>query len=979
MTSDNHGFEKIYSRHVDELNGQATLYRYKQTGTELLSIENDDENKVFAAAFRTPPPDSSGVAHILEHIVLAGSRKYPVKEPFIELVKGSLASFVNAMTYPDKTIYPVASQNQQDFYNLIDVYLDAVFHPRILPHIFEQEAWHYELNDAQDPLTFKGVVFNEMKGSMSNPDRILEQEILEEVYPDTSYAFNSGGNPRNIPDLSYEALKGFYQQLYHPSNARIYFYGDDPVEERLRIVDQYLKDFDRLDPESTIELQPRFDKTRQRTRKYMASASDDDEAKSMATVNWLLFEPNDPVRFLSAEILTEILMGTPASPLRKALIDSGLGEDVVGTGHNMGFSTDASRQLFFTAGLKGVKEENVDKVAPLVQETLESQVRDGLDPDTIAAAVNTVEFGLREMNTGSFPRGLAYVLRSMGTWLFDGDPLTLLEYEKPLQAVKDALAEHPTYFEDMIKTWFLDNPHKVELILLPDETLAAQEEAIETERLEKVRQGMDSTDLEAVMERTRELHQLQEKPDSPDDLAKLPFLQLSDLDPKIQTIPLQQVDSPAATTLYHALPTNSIVYLDLGFDLHALSEEELPWVPLLGRALLEMGTEKEDYVKLSQRIGRDTGGISAHTMTSLLQESDEATAWLFLRGKATTNKANRLLSILEDVLLMPLLDNPERFKQILLEQKARKQSGIVAAGHAVVNSVLRSAYNQADWAGEKMGGISSLFFINDLTKTLDTQWEKTLTALQEVLAKLINRRAMIVNVTVDGSDWPDFQSQLKDFLEKLPQMEVSRQEWAPDYNHANLGLTAPSQVNFVGLSHDLYQAGYTYTASSAVANRYLGTTYLWEKVRVQGGAYGGFGTFSRLSGVYSFLSYRDPNVLKTLEAYRGAGRFLKELDLSQDELSKSIIGAIGDMDTYRLPDAKGYLSMSRFLTGDSDQARQARRDQVLSTTAEDFKAWGQTLMDVSDQGRVVVLGSEEAIQKANDEKGGDWLEISKVL
>lgn len=978
MASKKHGFEQIYSRHIPELNGQATLFRHQKTGTELLSIENDDENKVFAVAFRTPPPDSSGVAHILEHIVLCGSRKFPVKEPFIELFKGSLKTFVNAMTYADKTIYPVASQNLQDLYNLIDVYLDAVFHPLMLPYVFEQEAWHYELENPEEPLTFKGVVFNEMKGAMSNPDRVLEQEIIEALYPDTSYAHNSGGNPRNIPDLTYKALKGFHQQLYHPSNARIFFYGDDPPDERLRMINEYLKEFDPIDPKSSIALQPRFDQPKTVTRKYMVSASDEDEAKSMATVNWLLFEPTDPTRVWAAEILAEILMGTPASPLRKALIDSGLGEDVIGTGHNMGLSGDPYRQLFFTAGLKGVKTENVDKVAPLIHKTLETLLAEGLDPATIAAAVNTTEFALREMNTGSFPRGIAYAVRSMGTWLFDGDPLTLIEYEQSLDDIKTAIDSHPTYFEDMIKELFLDNTHQVELKLLPDEGLAAEEEAAEKERLEKAKAAMNSDALQAIIDRTRELKELQEKPDSPEDLAKLPFLKLSDLDQKIQTIPSQRVDAPIPTLLYHDLPTNSIVYLDLGFDLHALSEDELPWIPLLGRALLEMGTEEEDFVKLSQRIGRDTGGIGTHTFTSSLEQSDGAAAWFFMSGKATIDKVDRLLSILEDVLLMPLLDNKERFRQIILEQKARKESGIISSGHVVVDSVLRSAYNLADWASGQMGGVNSLFFVNDLAKSIEKNWDETLAALQGVLAKLINRQAMIVNVTMDGSDWPAFQPQLNDFLEKLPQADIHRREWKPDYDHGNIGLTVPSQVNFVGTSFNLYDQGYQYNASAAVANRYLQTSYLWEKVRVQGGAYGGFSAFSRLSGVYSFLSYRDPNVLKTLDAYAGAGRFLKELDLSQDELTKGIIGMIGNMDTYRLPDAKGYVSMTRYLVGDDDEARQKRRDQVLSTTAEDFKTWGQVLMD-APKGRVVVLGSEDAIQKANDEKGGDWLKIIKVL
>lgn len=441
-----HGFQLFRDQDIPELNTRAKLFRHVKTGAELLSLENDDENKVFGITFRTPPTDATGVAHILEHSVLCGSRKYPVKEPFVELLKGSLQTFLNAFTYPDKTCYPVASQNLQDFYNLIDIYLDAVFYPRLTPHIFQQEGWHYELENPDDPLIFKGVVFNEMKGAFSSPDRMLAEYSRHSLFPDTTYGLQSGGHPQHIPDLTYAQFKTFHQSYYHPSNARIFFYGDSPAEDRLRLVNDYLEDFEPLEIDSAVRLQPCFDQPKHIEHFYAVSQDAGAGKKDMVTVNWLLAETSDPETNLALHVLEHILIGMPASPLRKALIDSGLGEDLAGVGLE-----DELRQMYFSTGLKGINVQSANQVEALILQTLTRLAEEGIDPHTIEAALNTIEFRLRENNTGDFPRGLLLMLRSLTAWLYNGDPLALLAFEAPLASIKARLADDGTYFEDMIR------------------------------------------------------------------------------------------------------------------------------------------------------------------------------------------------------------------------------------------------------------------------------------------------------------------------------------------------------------------------------------------------------------------------------------------------------------------------------------------------------------------------------------------------
>ena len=967
-----HGFELLKEQDVPEMNTKARLFRHEKTGAELLSLENDDENKTFGATFRTPPKTSNGIAHILEHSVLAGSEKYPVKEPFVELLKGSLQTFVNAFTFPDKTCYPCASQNLQDFYNLIDVYVDAVFHPLLPKHILDQEGWHYELEDAEKEMIYKGVVFNEMKGAYSNPDRILGEAVQQSLFPGHVYELSSGGDPKVIPELTYEEFIGFHQAYYHPSNARIMFYGDDDPEERLRLMDAYLADYEAAPPDSEIPLQPVMDTPQERTVSYAASDAD---AKSDVALSWLLSEQGDTQSAFGLKILANILLGNPAAPLRKALIESGLGEDLAGVGLE-----DELRQSYFSTGLKGINPENAEKVEQLILDTLTDLAQNGIDPDTVAASMNTAEFRLRENNTGGYPRGVIVMLRALQFWLYDQDPIAPLAFEAPLNGIKEKLADGEKYFEDLIQRYFIENQHRTRVLLVPDTELNKKEESAEKEKLATIQKEMSKEELDDVIRTTKELIERQNTPDSPEALATLPALSLDDLDKENKTIPLFEEKVSDVPLLHHDLPTNGILYLEMGFDLHVLPVDLLPYVGLFGRALFEMGTESEDFVKLSQRIGRDTGGIYADTYTSSITDSNASAAYLFLRGKSTTEQASKLFEILGDVLKTVKLDNPERFKQIVLEEKAGMESGLIPSGHMVVHGRLISKFQEVGWLSEKMEGIDFLFFLRELAERIDNEWEEVLNDLELVRELLVNQKNMLLNVTCEVEAWREMRPALSALTGSLPEAEPYYAHWNYETDNQPEGLTIPAQVNYVGKGANLYYLGYKLNGSVAAINRYLGMTWLWEKVRVQGGAYGGFAVFDQKSGLFNYLSYRDPNLLETLDNYDGTGEFLKELELSDEELTKVIIGAIGGMDTYRLPDAKGYTSMSRYLTGITDEALQQYRDELLATTQEDFKAFASILARAKNAGHVVVLGSEDAIKAANEKLGKkEKLNIIKVM
>jgi presequence protease len=963
-------FTLLQEQDIPEIASTAKLYRHDKTGARLLSVLNADENKVFGINFRTPPQSSNGIAHIMEHSVLCGSRKYPVKEPFVELIKGSLSTFLNAFTYPDKTCYPVATTNLKDFYNLIDVYLDAVLYPLIPERTLQQEGWHYELDSPDAPLTFKGVVFNEMKGALSSPDDLLGELSQQSLFPDTPYGLNSGGDPAVIPDLTYEEFKNFHETYYHPSNSYVYFYGDDPEDERLRLLDEWLDAFESKEINSVLPLQPQWQAPKRITHPY--DSGDSDDAKAYVTVNWLMPESTDPEATLSLSVLSHILLATPASPLKKALLDSGLGEDVTG-----GYQEEL-RQGYFTAGLKGVQRENLDKVENLIHATLAELAQNGLDPETVAASLNTIEFRFREQNTGQFPRGLFLMLNALAPWLYEGDPISGMAFEAPLKAVK---SQPKGYFESLIKQHLIDNPHRASLHLVPDPEEGKRKEAAEAERLARARAALTPEQIEKLIANVADLIKHQESPDSPESLATLPALKLSDLEREVKPIPLEIGELHGSKLLTHDLPTNGILYLDLGFDLHSLPADLLPFVGLMGRALLQMGTETQDYVALTQRIGKSTGGVRAEVLASAIRESQNSALYFFLRGKATTDKASELLAILQDVLLTAKLDNRERFKQIVLEDKAGAEAGLIPGGHLVVKNRLSARFSEADWVSEQIGGLDNLFFLRQLAEEIEKDWDSVLGKLETVRRLLLNRASMVVNVTLDSASYGTLHPHLAALIEAIPvESQKSNVKATFDFRPStkNEGLTIPAQVNYVGKGANLYALGYEPHGSVHVIRRYLGTTWLWDKIRVQGGAYGGFSTFDIATGTFAYLSYRDPNLLASLDNYDATPAFLRNLDLSESELTKTIIGASGMLDPYLLPDAKGWTSMLRHLTNYTDEVRQQIRDEALGASVADFKNFADVLEQVAQKGEVVVLGSASAIEKANQERAG-LLDVKKVM
>jgi Zn-dependent M16 (insulinase) family peptidase len=965
-----HGFELLREQDLPEINSAGRLYRHAKTGAELLSLVNDDENKVFGIAFRTPPADSTGIAHILEHSVLCGSRKYPVKDPFVQLMKGSLNTFLNAITYPDKTIYPVASQNLQDFYNLVDVYLDAVFYPRIGPYVLQQEGWHYELTAPDAPLTYKGVVYNEMKGNYSSPDGMLAEWSQRSLFPDTAYGFDSGGDPKHIPELTYSAFKSFHERFYHPSNARILFYGDDEADERLRRLDAYLGAFERIEVSSGVALQPRFHAPRRVTRTFAASGSGTRNA--MMTVNWMFDEVAATETALALRILRHVLVGTPASPLRKALIDSGLGGGVTG-----GDLVGDLRQPMFSIGLKDIDPADAGKVEELALATLAGLARNGIDPLTLDASLNTVEFKLRENNTGSLPRGIAVMTRALADWLYGRDPLAPLAFEAPLGAIKSRVAAGERYFEELIGRCFVANAHRTTVLLQPDPQQEEREEAEERARLAAARAAMSEADLAAVIENTRMLQRLQGTPDTAEALASIPTLTRADLPRRSKTIPLATSVLRDTKVLHHDLFTAGIVYLDLGFDLHTLPAELLPYVGVFSRALLQTGAGDRDFVAMSQRIGRATGGIRPQIWGGGTRHSKTAAAWLILRAKAMPEQSGELFDILRDLLLEARLDDRERVRQIALQEKASLESSLVPRGSFFASTRLQAGLNEAGWFNEQTAGISQLAFLRKLVGDIESDWPAVAAALERIRATLVNRAAMLCNVTTDAANRRRLEPQLAAFLDALPLSPAQPVRW-PSAQPVSEGLIIPALVNYVAKGANLYALGYSSTGSTAVVERYLGASWLWDKVRVQGGAYGGSCSFNRWSGDFIFSSYRDPNLLATIGIYDGSAGFLRSMELSDVELTRAIIGAIGEIDDYQLPDAKGLTSMAYHLIGETDETLQCRREEVLATNAADFRAFADALDGVAEHGHVVVLGSEQALRAASAERP-DWLRVSNVL
>ncbi|XP_057450378.1 presequence protease 1, chloroplastic/mitochondrial [Lotus japonicus] len=975
------GFEKVSEEFIPECKSKAVLFRHIKTGAEVMSVSNDDENKVFGIVFRTPPKDSTGIPHILEHSVLCGSRKYPLKEPFVELLKGSLHTFLNAFTYPDRTCYPVASTNTKDFYNLVDVYLDAVFFPKCVEDIqtFQQEGWHFELNDPSEEITYKGVVFNEMKGVYSQPDNILGRAAQQALFPDTTYGVDSGGDPQVIPKLTFEEFKEFHRKYYHPSNSRIWFYGDDDPNERLRILSEYLDMFDASSArnESKVEAQKLFSKPVRVVETYPAGDGGDLK-KHMVCLNWLLSDkPLDLETELTLGFLNHLLLGTPASPLRKILLESGLGDAIVGGGLE-----DELLQPQFSIGMKGVSEDDIHKVEALITSTLKKLAEEGFDTDAIEASMNTIEFSLRENNTGSFPRGLSLMLRSIGKWIYDMNPLEPLKYEGPLQDLKSRIAKEgsKSVFSPLIEKLILDNPHQVTVEMQPDPQKAAADEATERQILQKVKASMTTEDLAELTRATHELRLKQETPDPPEALKTVPSLSLQDIPKEPIHVPTEVGDINGVKVLQHDLFTNDVLYTEIVFDMSSLKQELLPLVPLFCQSLLEMGTKDLTFVQLNQLIGRKTGGISVYPFTSSVRGKEDPCSHMIVRGKAMAGRAEDLYHLVNSILQDVQFTDQQRFKQFVSQSRARMENRLRGSGHGIAAARMDAKLNAAGLMAEKMGGLSYLEFLQTLEKRVDQDWADISSSLEEIRKSVFSQQGCLVNITADAKNLKNTENVVSRFVDMLPTSSpiATITPWNVRLPLTNEAIVVPTQVNYVGKATNIYDTGYKLNGSAYVISKYISNTWLWDRVRVSGGAYGGFCDFDTHSGVFSFLSYRDPNLLKTLDVYDGTGDFLRELEIDDDTLTKAIIGTIGDVDSYQLPDAKGYSSLLRHLLGITEEERQRRREEILSTSVKDFRNFIDAMEAVKDKGIVVAVASPEDVDAANKERS-NFFQVKKAL
>jgi len=959
-----HGFTLVWEQNIPECKSLARLWRHKKTDAELLSFTNEDENKVFGVSFRTPPQDSTGLPHILEHSVLCGSEKYPVKEPFVELLKGSLQTFLNAFTYPDKTCYPVASTNVHDFRNLTDVYLDAVFFPRIPEEIFQQEGWHLE-PDNDGGFIFKGVVYNEMKGVFSSPEAVLSRFSLHALFPDNVYGLESGGDPEVIPSLTYADFIQFHQTCYSPSNARFFFWGDDIEDERLEQVNTVISRFERVACAPSITLQE--PKTEPRTL-TIPFAAGENETKGMVCCNWLLADAHDVTTTLAFRMLDHILLGMPASPLRRMLIESGLGEDLTGGGLE-----DELLQSSYSVGLRGINPDNATAVETLILDTLHQLATAGIEKKYIDAAINSVEFSLREKNSGHFPVGLAVMLQSLTTWLHNGDPISPLRYEEQLATIKQKIQSGETFFESLIQRYFLENTHRATIILVPDPILGdvqAKEEAV---RVQNAVNALPKTERAAIAANADRLQALQEAPDDPAALDRIPRLEVADLPRKEKPIPSKTTISDCGILLtFHDLPTSGISYVDAFLDLSRVPQNLFPLLPLFGRALTEMGTVRQNFVDLNMAIASQTGGLDAGPYFYTARANRTPLPLFTVSGKVAPDKIADLFFLMEEIILEPDFAQQERFLQMVLEEKARLEHSLVPAGHTFVSLRLRAAQSATGMMEETTGGISYLFFLRELAGRVANEWSAVREDLTALHSAVFSRSGLAWNITGETAHKESLLSKAASLAANLPVAVsgISCEPFVPYQAPAREGLLLPAQVNYVGHGGNLYDAGYAYHGSVHVILKQLRTGWLWEKVRVQGGAYGAFCTFDRMAGSFVLASYRDPNVRGTLDVFARTASHLTSIDISRRELDAAIIGAIGEVDAYMLSDAKGTAAYARALVGDTPELRQKMRNEILTTTPEHFHAFAGYLAKALEIGPICVLGGDTLENTAKNE--GNW-------
>lgn len=964
-------YEILDEHRVEDVQSDGFILRHKKSGARIAILSNNDDNKVFYIGFRTPPEDETGVPHIIEHTTLCGSKKFPVKDPFIELAKGSLNTFLNAMTYPDKTVYPVASCNDQDFKNLMDVYLDAVFNPNITKYeeIFKQEGWHYELTGKDDELKINGVVYNEMKGAYSSPDEVLSSQIYRSLFPDNTYSKDSGGNPEYIPKLTYEAYLDFYHKYYHPSNSYIYLYGDMDVVERLEWLDkEYLSLYDYKKVNSEINKQPAFDEIKNVEAQYSITMDDSQENKTYLSYNRVVGDTLDEMLYQAFDVLDYALVSSPGAPVKQALIDAGIGDDVYG-------SYDAGiLQPVFSFVAKNANASQADEFESIIENTLKEVVKTGINKEALLAGINSSEFKFREADFGQFPKGLLFGLNCLDSWLFDDmKPFIHLECLGTFAKLRKAV--DTDYFEKLIQEYLLDNTHGSSVTVKPKRGLGNEREEALAKELSDYKASLSDEEIKKLIEDTEHLKKYQEEPSSDEDLRKLPMLTRADM--KKNAMPFSNIEDELSDVkvVRHDIESNGIDYISFLFDAGDFAQSELGYLGFFTNALGLVSTEKYSYTDLANATNIYTGGISTGTASHPdIKDRNNFVFKLEVKLKVLEKNLDKALELMEQMLLSSDFTDTKRLSELVAQIKARLQANLSSSGHLVAAMRSMSSFSRYALYQDELKGIAFYRSICHIEKELSESPKSVSDKLAAIAKKLFARNRMLISFTGNNEAYGNAKPSLEKVIAGFDKMSAIGNQAEVHFNTAKEAFIDASQIQYVAKTGDFICEGYEYTGALRLLRIILSYDYLWINVRVKGGAYGCMNTFLR-SGESYFVSYRDPNLSDTLDVYDRIPEYIKSFSPDERDMTKYIIGTFSALDTPMNPEAKGSRSLSAYLEGITYEQIQKERNEILNAQPEDIRRLADLVEAVLKKDSICVIGNENMIK----ESAGLFENVEKLI
>lgn len=964
-------YEILDEHRVEDVQSDGFILRHKKSGARIAILSNNDDNKVFYIGFRTPPEDETGVPHIIEHTTLCGSKKFPVKDPFIELAKGSLNTFLNAMTYPDKTVYPVASCNDQDFKNLMDVYLDAVFNPNITKYeeIFKQEGWHYELTGKDDELKINGVVYNEMKGAYSSPDEVLSSQIYRSLFPDNTYSKDSGGNPEYIPKLTYEAYLDFYHKYYHPSNSYIYLYGDMDVVERLEWLDkEYLSLYDYKKVNSEINKQPAFDEIKNVEAQYSITMDDSQENKTYLSYNRVVGDTLDEMLYQAFDVLDYALVSSPGAPVKQALIDAGIGDDVYG-------SYDAGiLQPVFSFVAKNANASQADEFESIIENTLKEVVKTGINKEALLAGINSSEFKFREADFGQFPKGLLFGLNCLDSWLFDDmKPFIHLECLGTFAKLRKAV--DTDYFEKLIQEYLLDNTHGSSVTVKPKRGLGNEREEALANELSDYKASLSDEEIKKLIEDTEHLKKYQEEPSSDEDLRKLPMLTRADM--KKNAMPFSNIEDELldVKVVRHDIESNGIDYISFLFDAGDFAQSELGYLGFFTNALGLVSTEKYSYTDLANATNIYTGGISTGTASHPdIKDRNNFVFKFEVKLKVLEKNLDKALELMEQMLLSSDFTDTKRLGELVAQIKARLQANLSSSGHLVAAMRSMSSFSRYALYQDELKGIAFYRSICRIEKELSESPKSVSDKLAAIAKKLFARNRMLISFTGNNEAYGNAKPSLEKVIAGFDKMSAVGNQAEVHFNTAKEAFIDASQIQYVAKTGDFICEGYEYTGALRLLRIILSYDYLWINVRVKGGAYGCMNTFLR-SGESYFVSYRDPNLSDTLDVYDRIPEYIKSFSPDERDMTKYIIGTFSALDTPMNPEAKGSRSLSAYLEGITYEQIQKERNEILNAQPEDIRRLADLVEAVLKKDSICVIGNENMIK----ESAGFFENVEKLI